>query len=70
MQMIAQIKQLLPSTGNITAQTKKSEHYYHIYIHTIPESFFFFFFFSAASTFTLLPWVIFNFIKIQLVVYY
>ena len=50
MQMIAQIKQLPPSTRNITTQTKNTEHYYHIYIHTIPESLV-----SAASTFTLFP---------------
>ena len=72
MQMIAQIKQLLPSTGNITTQTKKYGALLpYLYSYYTGKFFFFFFFIvSAASTFTLLPWVIFNFSKIQLVVYY
>ena len=70
MQMIAQIKQLLPSTRNITTQSKKYgallPHLYSYYT----GKFFFFFVVSAASTFTLFPWVIINFSKIQLVDYY
>ena len=73
MQMIAQIKQLLPSTRNITTQTKKYGQllpYLYSYYTGISSFFFFFLIVSAASTFTLLPWVIINISKIQLVVYY
>ena len=73
MQIIAQIKQLLPSTRNITTQTKKYGALLpYLYPYYTVKFFvcFFFFIVSAASTFTLLPWVIINFSKIQLVVYY
>ena len=72
MQMIAQIKQLLPSTRNITTQTKKyGQLLPYLYSYYTGISFFLFFLIvSAASTSTLLPWVIINISKIQLVVYY
>ena len=69
MQMIAQIKQLLPNTRNITTQSKKYGALLP-YLYSYYTGKFFFFIVSAAFTFTLFPWVIINFSKIQLVDYY